>query len=183
LKILSKNNTRRGLTLVEMVVVVMLIGILMTLTITSLMNFVRPSVAGTVEKFQQALNYAYQNAIIHNLAVEMQLDFDKQTYSVVRIVRTDDGIKPKKIMEVSLPYNSKLIAIYDLRGVKYDSGMVKIPYTYTGVADDFTIQFGEGSKVKKTVIVFRYNGKSMIKNGELIRKIDTNGTTKLEEIP
>ncbi|MDX1957483.1 MAG: prepilin-type N-terminal cleavage/methylation domain-containing protein [Leptospiraceae bacterium] len=172
---------KKGITLVEMVVVVMLVGILATITISSLMNFIRPSVGGTVEKFQQALKYCYQNAIIQNLVVEMHIDIEKQRYTVFRIMRTDEGLKPRKIMEVALPSNSKIIAVYDLRGLKYDTGIIKIPYTYTGVSEDYTIQFGEGSVVKKSVLVYRYNGKSTIKNGEVVRKIMQDGTTKLEE--
>jgi general secretion pathway protein H len=144
------------------------------------MSLMRPSVSGTVEKFQQALNYCYQNAIIHNQVVEMHLDIEKGNYTAYRIVRTEEGIKPKKILTADLPSNSKIINIFDLRGVKYETGIVKIPYTYTGVAEDYSIHFGDEYGIKKTLLVYRYNGKTVIKNGDVTRKVSLDGNQKMD---
>ncbi len=161
---------RKGLTLVEIGVVTMILGLLIALSISSLTSMIRPSVAGTVERFQQALFFCWQSAILHNEVVIMKVDIEKRTYSAYRVIRGPEGIIEKKIIESSFPSNSYIRDAVDLRGIKTDTGIIQIPYTYTGIGEDYSIHFGDDSGTKKTLLVYRYNGKSLIKNGEVTRK-------------
>jgi len=165
---------KRGLTLVEIAVVVMIIGSLLAFSITSVSSFLRPGVADVSEKLKAALIYSQKAAIIHNQAVVFYVDIDNNRYYASRIIRNESGISEKKIIDVSLKSSGRIIDLVDLRGVKFDSGVVKIPFTYTGVSEDYSIHLGNEYTIKKTVINYRYNGKVVIKEGSVVRKAKGN---------
>jgi general secretion pathway protein H len=163
-------SIRRGLTLIEIVVVVSILGIILTISISSLKNFIRPSAVDVADKLKATLIYCHNTAIIHNQAVILQLDIENNKYIAHRIVRSETGISEKKIIEINLSSSGRLIDVVDLRGIKYDTGIVKIPFTYNGVSEDFSIHLGDEVKIKKSVLNYRYNGKVIIKEGEFSRK-------------
>lgn len=166
------------MTLVETVVVVMILSILVVYISTALMGFIRPSPSDTVDKFRETLKYCYRMAMIHNQAVILKVDIDEKRYSAFRVTRSDEGIEEKKFLEIGLPSNSRIREIIDIRGVKYESGIVNIPFTYTGVSEDFTFHFGDDSTTVRTVLLYRYNGKVIVKPGEVTRiaKEDKGGS-------
>ncbi len=165
-----RKSTRKGLTLIETVVVIFIIGILMSYTISSLRSVIRPSVSDTVEKFRQGIVYCYRSAMLHNQAVLLKIDLEKQKYSAYRIVRSEDGITEKKILESSLTSNSYIREIVDIRGVVFDKGELVIPFTYTGVSEDYSFHFGDDSGTQKSLLMYRYNGKIIVREGEITRK-------------
>ena len=176
-------SRRRGLTLVEIAVVVSIMGVLLSVSITSISSFIRPSATDVSEKLKAAIIYCHKSAIIHNQAVILQLDIDNNQYFAHRIVRSETGISEKKIMEVKLSSSGKLIDIVDIRGIKYDTGVVKIPFTYNGVSEDFSIHLGDEYRIKKSVLNYRYNGKVIVKDGNFTRtaKGNENGNNKLND--
>jgi general secretion pathway protein H len=170
----KNQSPRKGLTLVEIVVVVSIMGLLLSISITSVSNFIRPSTTDVSEKLKAAIIYCHKSAIIHNQAVILQLDIDKNQYIAHRIVRTETGITEKKILEVKLSSSGRLIDVVDLRGILYDSGVVKIPFTYSGVSEDYSIHLGDEYRVKKSVLNYRYNGKVVVRDGNFSRKASGN---------
>lgn len=170
---------RKGLTLVELVVVVMIISILFTFVSISLVNLIRPSVSTTVDKFKETLLYCYKTAMIHNEAVLLKINLDENKYSAYRVTRNEEGIHERKILEIGLPSNSKIREIIDIRGVRYETGEIIVPFTYTGVAEDYTFHFGNDSTTERSVLLYRYNGKVVVKPGEVTRiaKDDKSGTS------
>lgn len=174
-------KSRRGLTLIEIAVVVMIMGTLLAFSITSISSFLKPGVSDVSEKLKAALVYCQKSAIIHNQAVIFQIDIDNNRYSAVRIVRNDSGVSEKKILDVSLKNSGRIIDVVDIRGVKIDSGIVKIPFTYTGVSEDYSIHVGNEYTVLKTVLNYRYNGKVVIKEGSVVRKAKGNSMGDRQE--
>ncbi len=163
-------SRRRGLTLIEIVVVVSILGIILSISISSLKNFIRPSTVDVAEKLKATLIYCHNTAIIHNQAVILQIDIENNKYFAHRIIRSETGISEKKIIEIKLSSSGRLIDVVDLRGITYDTGIVKIPFTYNGVSEDFSIHLGDEYKIKKSVLNYRYNGKVIIKEGNFSRK-------------
>lgn len=172
------NKFRKGLTLVEIAVVVFIMGILMSYVISSLKNIFRPSVADTVEKFRQSIVFCYQSALLHNQAVLLKVNLDDQKYTAYRVVRSEDGITEKKIIASSFTSNSHVREIVDIRGVVHERGEIVIPFTYTGVSEDYSFHFGDDSGTQKTLLLYRYNGKITIKDGEVTRKARNDSTKK-----
>ncbi|MCB1160647.1 MAG: prepilin-type N-terminal cleavage/methylation domain-containing protein, partial [Leptospiraceae bacterium] len=161
-----KPKHRRGLTLVEIIVVVSILGLLISMTVSSLMNLIIPSVSNTSEKLKAALFFCYQTAILSNQTVVLTIDFENNKYKAIRIQRTEKGLEKKVILESGMPINTKFMSITDIRGIKHETGFFSIPFTHTGIAEDYNIHLGNGSNVSKTVQLFRYNGRIEIKNGE-----------------
>ncbi len=170
----TRLKLRRGMTLVETVVVVMIISILVVYISTALLSFIRPSPSDTVDKFKETLKYCYRLAMIHNQAVILKVNLDENKYSAYRVIRSEEGIEEKKFLEIGLPSNARIKKIIDLRGVNYDTGIVNIPFTYTGVAEDFSFHFGNDSQVVRSVILYKYNGKVIVKPGEVSRVAKEN---------
>ncbi len=173
------NHIKKGLTLVELVVVVMILAILFTFVSVSLMNLIRPSVATTVDKFKETLIYCYKTAMIHNEAVLLKINLDERKYAAFRVTRNEEGIKERKILEAGFPSHSKIREIIDIRGIRYEAGEIIVPFTYTGVAEDYTFHFGDDSNTERSVLLYRYNGKVVVKPGEVTRvaKDDKSGTS------
>ena len=166
----KKPNYRTGMTLVEIIVVISILGLLMSLMVSSIVGLVRPSAKDTSDKMKAGLFYAYQNAIIGNQTVLFEIDMEKNKYTASKLVRSDEGLKHKKILEVNLPSNNRVVDVTDLRGVKYETGVLVIPFTHSGVAGDYNIHLGEAANtINKTVLLYRYNGKIVVKNGEVNR--------------
>lgn len=163
-------NFKKGMTLIEIIVVVSILGLLMGLMVSSISGLVRPSAKDTSDKMKAGLFYAYQTAIISNQTVLFDIDMEKNKYTASKLIRSDEGLKQKKVLEVNLPSNNKVVDVTDLRGVKYETGHLVIPFTHDGVAGDFNIHLGEdANSITKTVLLYRYNGKVVVKNGEVNR--------------
>lgn len=180
----KSNQIRKGLTLVELVVVVMILSILFTFVSVALVNLIRPSASTIVDKFKETLMYCYKTAMIHNEAVLLKINLDENKYAAFRVTRNEEGIQERKILESGFPSYSKIREIVDIRGVRYETGVVIVPFTYTGVAEDYTFHFGDESTTERSVLLYRYNGKVVVKPGEVTRiaKDDKSGTsTDLEE--
>lgn len=169
-----KSKSRRWLTLVEIIVVVGVIGVVMGFAISTLKGMIRPSATGAAEKFQKALQFCYKNAIIHNSAVMLRVDLENNTYTAFRLVRTESGLVEKKILAAKLSNFSRIMDIEDIRGIKQESGIVNIPFTYTGISEDYNIHFGNEDEIVKTVINFRYNGRTLVRDGEVHRTVEEN---------
>ncbi|MEM7181830.1 MAG: prepilin-type cleavage/methylation domain-containing protein [Spirochaetota bacterium] len=174
---MKRSQIRKGLTLVEQVVVVMIVGMLISMTMSSLMNLINPSAEDDADKLKASFIYCYQTARIKNQTVILELDIEKNSYQAFRLNRGDEGIDKKKLLDVSMAID--IVHVTDMRGIKYEAGKLKIPFTYSGVSEDYNIHLGSGGEIKKTVQLYRYNGRVVLKNGEKDR-ISTLGTEQAE---
>ncbi len=171
---------RKGLTLVELAVVISIIGILMTMVISSLANLIRPSVADTSEKLKAAILFCYQTAILNNQTVILDLDIEEDKYTAYKINRKEEGLEEQKILESGkLPSYSSIVNVTDLRGVKYETGHLRIPFTHNGTSGDYNIHIGDEVKIKKTILVYKYRGKLSLKDGEVNRSTGAGTQTDI----
>ena len=174
---------RRGLTLIEMVVVVAILGLLMSFTINSLMNFIMPPARDVADKFKAALFYCYQTAILNNSTVIMEIDIDKAEYIGYKLVRGDAGIEKKKVLKSSFPFNNKILSISDIRGIKIESGIFTVPFTHFGVSEDYNFHVGSDTAINRTIQLFKYNGRIEVKPGEDDRTSGAGTDSKGSESP
>lgn len=176
---------RRGLTLVEIVVVLTILGMLMTITAVSISNFIRPPPKDITENIKAALRYAYQTAILNNQTVLFVLDKEQNKYLVIKLDRTDSGLEEKVLIESVLPSNLQIIKVMDLRGIVYESEKIKIPFNRNGVSENFDIHLGEEGNVLYTLMVYKFNGKVEVFPGEKSRaeelSIDKDSEKKRQE--
>jgi prepilin-type N-terminal cleavage/methylation domain-containing protein len=178
----SRLKFRKGLTLIEIAVVIAVMGTIMAIAISSLRGLIRPSAKDTASKFQSALYFCYKNAIVHNSAVVLKIDLDLNEYNAFRIIRTEEGMKEKKILSAKLPKHSRILSVQDIRGIRQETGIALIPFTHSGVSQDYNFYFGGDSGIEKTVMNYRYNGKVIVLNGEKQRHLeDSNSKNSLFE--
>ncbi len=174
---------RSGLTLIEMTVVVAIVSILLVIVGTSLLSFIRPSSTTIADKLKAGLVFSYRTAQISNCTVMFEIDMENNTYQAFKILRDESGVKEKKILKGKLPNNNRVVDITDIRGIKFENIKFRIPFTHNGVSEDYNIHIGSDStSIKKTVLLYRYNGKVFVKNGEANRKITVNQAKETSEI-
>ncbi len=165
---------KKGLTLVEMVVVMMILGILFTMTAISISNFLKPPPKETTDNIKSALMYAYQTAILNNQTVMFVLYKTENKYSVVKIDRTDEGLVEKKLLESVLPSNLTVADVMDLRGIKYESEKVEIPFNRDGISENYDIHLGQDGNIVYTIMVYKFNGRIDVVSGEKSRAEELN---------
>jgi general secretion pathway protein H len=172
---LKLRKARSGLTLIEIVVVVMVLGFMIGMTLSSIKNILIPSTEDMAEKLSNALKFAYKTSRIDHSTVFLELDLEEEQYRLVKLVRTDKGliekefIKPKK-----MPFLSEIIYVQDLRGTKTENGKIRIPFDHSGISENFFIYLGRGGNVVNTIQVFKYAGKVKVHKGEFQNSSSTN---------
>jgi general secretion pathway protein H len=180
---LSKKKSRKGMTLIEIVVVVSIIGVLLAIVGSSISGFIRPSAKSIADKLKASMQYAYRVAMVNNCTVGFDIDMEKNTYTAFKILRDENGLKEKKILEGKFPANNKVVDITDIRGIKFENSKFRIPFTHSGISGDYNIHIGEAGSIQKTVLVYRYGGKVLVKNGEVNRVAGQNkdsGTSSIK---
>lgn len=169
-----QRSIRHGITTIELIVVVAVIGFLFTITAVSIKNFIIPSASDTSETIESSLRFAYNHALLNHKTVIFQLDFDNQEYQVFRVEREDDGIKEVEVTKlVKLPFNNQIFAAVDIGGRRQKEKILRIAYSHDGTAEDYTLLMGEEGNVKKSIQIFRYGGRVRRINGEKIRMTDS----------
>ncbi len=82
---MTKNWHPRGMTLIEILIVVALIASVTTLAMISLGVLSRADVSGASLKFSASLRYTFNMAATSNKTLQMRINFDKNTYFVDEI--------------------------------------------------------------------------------------------------
>ncbi|MCE9500537.1 MAG: hypothetical protein K8R21_08575, partial [Leptospira sp.] len=67
----------------------------------------------------------------------------------------------------------------------YETGHLRIPFTYNGTTEDYNIHIGDDSTIRKTILLYKYRGKVGVKNGEVNRSsgAGTDSDIGKDEIP
>ncbi|MCB1190278.1 MAG: hypothetical protein KDK90_07585 [Leptospiraceae bacterium] len=158
----------------EMVVVMMILGVLITMTAVSISNFIKPPPKEITDNIKAALFYAYQTAILNNQTVMFVLNRADNKYLVVKIDRTDEGLEEKKMLESSLPSNLSIVDVMDLRGIKYESEKIEIPFNRDGISENYDIHLGREGNIIYTIMIYKFNGRIEIVPGEKSRAEELN---------
>ncbi|WCL47938.1 pilus assembly FimT family protein [Leptospira sp. GIMC2001] len=166
---------RHGMTTIELIVVIALIGFLFTVTAVSLKNFIIPSSKDVSQAIEGSIKFAYNHALLNHKTVIFEIDLDNQVYKLIRIERDDEGLREEQVTKPKkLPFNNKIISIVDFSGKITTSGIIRIPYSHDGTGVDYTLLMGEENTIKKSIQVYRYGGKVNTLNGEKLRIVNPN---------
>lgn len=166
----SRIRLRSGLTTIELIVVMAVVGFLFSITMVSLKNFIIPASQDTAQELQASLRFAYNHSLLNHKTVILEFDFETQEYQTFRVEREDDGIREESILRrTKLPFNNQIFSAVDLGGREIREGKIRIPYAHDGSSWDITLLMGEEGNVKKSIQIFRYGGRVIIRNGEDIR--------------
>jgi general secretion pathway protein H len=162
-------STRSGLTLVELVIVIMIVGFLMVFVGGILRNLIVPTTEDVSAKLSEAFKFGADKAQLTNQTVVFRYDFDKAEYQFFSLKREEDGITEQSILKkTKLPFYSKILKTRDFSGKVTYQGQFKILFSPQGNATDLFIYLGSDSEIKKTMQVFRYSGKIKVYPGEYI---------------
>jgi general secretion pathway protein H len=192
-----RSRVRSGLTMVELVIVIMIVGFLMVFVGGILRNLLVPTTEDVSAKLSEAFKFGADKAQLTNQAVIFRYDFDKAEYQFFSLKREEDGITEESILKkTKLPFYSKILKIRDFSGKVTYQGKFKIIFSPQGTTTDLFIYLGSESEIKKTMQLFRYSGKIKIFPGEYIleeqrsdrekisyglderdEQVDTNSTT------
>ncbi|MDF3821520.1 prepilin-type N-terminal cleavage/methylation domain-containing protein [Leptospira sp. 96542] len=175
-----KNKTRDGLTLIEIVVVISILGLLMVIVGGMLRNFLIPTTEDIAKKLQESFRFGYNKAQLTNQAVLFRYDFTKAKYQFYLLKREEGGLEEEPILkEVSLPFYSKIVKVRDLGGKPISEGELKIIFTPQGTTTDTFIYLGTESTVKKTIQLYRYAGRVKVFSDEYFPDDDPLNKSKI----
>ena len=159
---------RKGFTLIELTIVVFLVGFLLSIVFSSVRNLFSSQVTPEVEVFTSSLKHYFKQAQLKNSNIIFELDIDNQNYTVKQnYFDEEEGLKEEEIFKKELSSNVEFISVIDVNGIVYDSGIIKIPFTYDGVGADYIIHIGQDREVENSIILYRYGGRVSIKSGKV----------------
>ncbi|PJZ68526.1 prepilin-type cleavage/methylation domain-containing protein [Leptospira perolatii] len=162
-----KSGRRAGFTLIELSVVIFMIGAIMLTVLPSVAKLFTPGAQEEALVLHDAVKFCYRRSMLNQKTIFLELNVDTEEYQILEIERDENGLHEKPIFETKeLPSSSAIVDVMDARGYRYVKGKVRIPFSPTGVAEDFYIHLGPDPEIKRTLIVRRYGGKSEIKEGE-----------------
>ena len=168
---ISKNKigrfTRRGITLIELVVVMFLISFLIVFLATSLPNFIKTSSFESAEAVEALLNFSSRFAVLNNVQTKLIIDMDTRKIKAVALNESEKGLEEKVLKSITLPESSRVIKIIDIRGLELTKGIVEIPFSFNYVSEDYIIGIGD-DEVKTSLLNFKYNNKIVKKTGEVL---------------
>ncbi|MCW7466559.1 prepilin-type N-terminal cleavage/methylation domain-containing protein [Leptospira levettii] len=175
-----KRQIRDGLTLIEIVVVISILGLLMVIVGGSLRNLIIPSTEDISVKLQESFKFGYNKAQLTNQSVLFVYDFEKREYQFFLLKREESGLEEEPILKkTTLPFYSKIVSVRDLGGKPRNEGKIRIVFTPQGTTTDLFLYIGSDSEIKRTIQIYRYGGKIKIHKMEFFPEPDSNPIQKV----
>ncbi|MFN3603340.1 MAG: Tfp pilus assembly protein FimT/FimU [Leptonema sp. (in: bacteria)] len=157
---------RRGLTIIEMAIVLLILSILMGIIFSLVRNFsIFKTTQGETETLKDMYSFAKRSAIKSGQILFMEFDLNENKYRLYRKERTASEIKNKILVEKNLFYTNRIVAI-KVFSKRIDNGLVTVAFYPYGYNDEIAIFMGSGNNIKKTVLYPKYGKYAIIKNGE-----------------
>lgn len=176
----TKRKLRDGLTLIEIVVVISILGLIMVIVGGTLRNLIIPSTEDIAVKLQESFKFGYNKAQLTNQAVLFQYDFEKRDYQFFLLKREEGGLEEEAILKkVTLPFYSKIVSVRDLGGKPRSEGKIRIVFTPQGTTTDLFLYVGSDTEIKRTIQIYRYGGKIKIHKTEYFPEPETNSIQKI----
>ncbi|TGL04618.1 prepilin-type N-terminal cleavage/methylation domain-containing protein [Leptospira levettii] len=175
-----KRQIRDGLTLIEIVVVISILGLLMVIVGGSLRNLIIPSTEDISVKLQESIKFGYNKAQLTNQSVLFVYDFEKREYQFFLLKREESGLEEEPILKkTTLPFYSKIVSVRDLGGKPRNEGKIRIVFTPQGTTTDLFLYIGSDTEIKRTIQIYRYGGKIKIHKMEFFPEPDSNPIQKV----
>lgn len=169
---------RKGLTLIELVIVILIIGFLMVFLGSAIRNLIVPSTEDISIKLTEAFRFGGEKAQLLNQTTLFRYDFEKSEYQFFLLKREEGGLEEEPILKkVKLPFYGKILKARDATGQLVSEGSLSILFRPQGITTDTFLYIGSDTEIKKTIQLFRYAGKMMIHPGEYIPE-----DSKLEKV-
>jgi len=179
-RIARRATVRSGLTLIELVIVIMIVGFLMVFVGGILRNLLVPTTEDVSAKLSEAFKFGADKAQLTNQTVVFRYDFGNAEYQFFSLKREEDGIAEVSILKkTKLPFYSKIIKTRDFSGKVNYQGQFKILFSPQGNTTDLFLYLGSESEIKKTMQIFRYSGKIKIYPGEYIYEEQNSDREKI----
>lgn len=164
----------RGLTIIEMGIVILLMSILLGVIFSLVRNFsIFKTTQGETETLKDLYSFAKRGAIKSGQILFMEFDLDQNKYKIYRKERQEGSLKERILVEKSLFYTNKIASV-KISSKKIENGVVTIAFYPYGFNDEAFIYMGSPNEIKKTVIFPRYGKFATIKNGEFNEDTTTN---------
>jgi len=153
------NYPRKGVTIVEMAIVIFLMSLLLSIVFSLVQNFsIFKTTEGEAGILKDMYSLAKRTAIKSGQIIYMEFDLDENRYIIYRKIRN-------KELE-----NQPIIYIKTFSGQRIDSGKITINFYPQGLNDEIYIYFGSENNIKNTVIYPRYDKYAIIKKGEYLQE-------------
>lgn len=181
----SARRLRRGFTLVELSIVMLVMGMMMALLISMARTF---SMLRTSQEEAQTLaqvyTFARRAAIKSGDTVSLDLDMDAESYILYRMDRSGPRAEKKPIFEERrLSSSNSLVEVISTSGARIAAGHVVIPFFPDGTTEEVSILLGSGPgvDVKKTVLFPRFSVSARVEEGEVLPDAMPDAETAAEE--
>jgi len=182
----AKATLRQGLTLVEMAIVILVLGILIGVMMSAMGSM---SVLKTTEEesaiLKDVLISCRDGAIFSNQTVYLEFDLDKRTYEAYRFARKEGEDEPERDVYINkreLSASNSIIAIIMGAGTRITSGQVTLAFAPEGMAEELVVYMGPGPEIRNTVIYSKYGGTARVEVGEKEHQLeDPDWSENLEE--
>lgn len=158
---------RAGLTLVEQVIVLLVLGILLVIFIPLLSEFTfLQSSEDQAGNLARHLTAARNTAIKANRLVYFEFDLDEDSYNAYTYDRESSELKKEPLIDET---PARLVAIASANGKKITEGKVTLKMQPSGVAEELAIYLGSSeSEIYATMLFSRYTGEARVETEEVL---------------
>ncbi len=168
-------NSSRGLSLIEMAVVLLVISILMGVSLSLVSNLALFSTSkGEANKIADSLVFARNASMKSNTILHFEFDLDKERYRAYTLDRTSEELKEDVLLEqVKLPASHSLLAIRSAVGNEIKEGKVTLRFLPSGLAEEIVIYMGpKKGNIEATIIYSRYKGKATVHKNRIEHQLE-----------
>ncbi|MCR9144559.1 MAG: hypothetical protein NXI24_20135 [bacterium] len=158
---------RAGLTLVEQVIVILVLGILLAIFMPLLSEFTfLQSSEDQAGNLARHLSAARNTAIKANRLVYFEFDLDEDIYSAYTYARESSELKKEPLIEET---SARLVGVAAANGTKITEGKITLKMQPSGVAEEMAIYLGSSEdEIYATMLFSRYTGEARVEPEEVL---------------